>query len=195
MVSTPWQTYPGHAPCPLPIPEGMSYQWARRPSPTAARRARLALVRKAARALAAPTMPGDLVNRGTIAGALIAHGFGLRDASHLRVRCWGSTRRCERPAAAGRSSRAHRADSPIIATRNRATGSGNSTPTQIQDSIGRRSSTTVPATIRRRCLTTGAVRPYLSGRLGTRPIDGAESRRPGSSGELLAFTDDDCYPA
>jgi hypothetical protein len=25
--SVPWQTYPGHMPCPLPIPESLAYQW------------------------------------------------------------------------------------------------------------------------------------------------------------------------
>jgi len=25
--SVPWQTYPGHEPCPLPTPEGLRYQW------------------------------------------------------------------------------------------------------------------------------------------------------------------------
>jgi asparagine synthase (glutamine-hydrolysing) len=28
-LEAPWQAYPGHAPCPLPIPEALSYQWAR----------------------------------------------------------------------------------------------------------------------------------------------------------------------
>lgn len=27
LTSTPWQTYPGHQPCPLPMPSGLRYQW------------------------------------------------------------------------------------------------------------------------------------------------------------------------
>lgn len=27
LTSTPWQTYPGHEPCPLPMPSGLRYQW------------------------------------------------------------------------------------------------------------------------------------------------------------------------
>jgi hypothetical protein len=35
-VEVPWQSYPGHEPCPLPLPEGYSTQWAtRRPRSTA----------------------------------------------------------------------------------------------------------------------------------------------------------------
>jgi hypothetical protein len=29
VLEVPWQAYPGHVPCPLPTPEGMSYQWDR----------------------------------------------------------------------------------------------------------------------------------------------------------------------
>ncbi len=27
VLEVPWQAYPGHVPCPLPVPQGMSYQW------------------------------------------------------------------------------------------------------------------------------------------------------------------------
>jgi len=27
VLDVPWQAYPGHVPCPLPVPEGISYQW------------------------------------------------------------------------------------------------------------------------------------------------------------------------
>lgn len=33
VTSIPWQTYPGHQPCPLPVAEDLAYQWARNVKP------------------------------------------------------------------------------------------------------------------------------------------------------------------
>lgn len=82
MVSTPWQTYPGHVPCPLPLPEGLSYQWGDR-KPRRGWRARGALARQTGLALLGTGAAIDLVDRGTLGLAAAAHGLGLRDTSHL----------------------------------------------------------------------------------------------------------------
>jgi hypothetical protein len=82
MVSTPWQTYPGHVACPLPLPQGLSYQWARKPGKKTWL-ARGSLARKTALALLGSGAAIDLVDRGTLSLAVVAHGLGLRDTSHL----------------------------------------------------------------------------------------------------------------
>lgn len=65
-VSVPWQYYPGHVPCPLPIPEGLHYQW--KPGGAAAFNAprRRQLLRSAREMLRAPGFPEDALRKGTV---------------------------------------------------------------------------------------------------------------------------------
>lgn len=53
VVSEPWQAYPGHLPCPIPIPPGITYQWAKETSPE---------TRKSQRQLAASYVKNSLAN-------------------------------------------------------------------------------------------------------------------------------------
>ena len=81
--STPWQTYPGHIPCPVPGDSQLSYQWADRASSIGfaygARRvdAKRLLVQSFSKSL--PTM----FSRWRLFWAAVLHGVGLRDCRHI----------------------------------------------------------------------------------------------------------------
>jgi hypothetical protein len=78
---TPWQTYAGHIPCPYPLPDGALGQWS--PEQMARRRRRRwrrSLAQGWRSLLAAGTH--SVVRRSTLAAALAAHTFGLRDTEY-----------------------------------------------------------------------------------------------------------------
>jgi hypothetical protein len=81
--SVPWQTYPGHEPCPLPIPASLRSQW---DAPTVAgvenRRAATSL-RVARALLAAPDFPTSILRKGVLRLATLIHRTGLRNYSYL----------------------------------------------------------------------------------------------------------------
>ena len=81
--ATPWQTYPGHIPCPVPGNSQLSYQWAGRGSSIGfadeSRRA------DAARLLAqsfSKSLP-SMFSRWRLFWAAVLHGAGLRDCRHI----------------------------------------------------------------------------------------------------------------
>lgn len=76
--SVPWQAYPGHLPCPLPVPSGR-YQW----SETEDRQARARLLDRLAGALGDPWFPRRFVRRERLVVAQILTRLGLRDYSWL----------------------------------------------------------------------------------------------------------------
>ncbi len=63
--SVPWQTYPAHAPCPLPLPKGVPTQWERKPH-WQWRLRRKALDVRALRYVLSSRFPTSLLNRGGI---------------------------------------------------------------------------------------------------------------------------------
>ncbi len=68
-VSVPWQTYPGHLPCPLPAPPGLGYQWQPwRSNPRRLARRR-ALLENTRQLLAQRPFPTAILNRTAIAAA------------------------------------------------------------------------------------------------------------------------------
>jgi hypothetical protein len=77
-LSTPWQTYPGHVPCPLPVGDGLRTQWA--PSAEAARNRRRWGTRKAL-AILRRRFPSEVFRRLPFLAAALAHAVGLRDAT------------------------------------------------------------------------------------------------------------------
>lgn len=92
VTSVPWQTYPGHEPCPLPAPQGLSYQWGDGARP-AAEKKRGALER-AERLLVAPDFPAELFKKGRLRLATLVHRTGARDyayvfeAAQTYYKCW-----------------------------------------------------------------------------------------------------------
>ncbi len=75
-----WQAYPGHEPCPLPVPQDVDTQWG--PNKRAAERKRL-LLTQAAEMLKAKDFPDEILRRKYLSAAVLAYRAGLRDYSYL----------------------------------------------------------------------------------------------------------------
>lgn len=80
VTSVPWQTYPGHDPCPLPAPEGLSYQWDDADGDAARKRS---TTERARALLGASDFPGELFNRGWLRLATLIHRTGMRDYGYI----------------------------------------------------------------------------------------------------------------
>ncbi len=83
VTAVPWQSYPGHEPCPLPAPEGLAYQWAA--DYQAAERAALRkrLRKQMSELLRAADFPDQLLNKRNLRLAAWIHSTGLRDYEHV----------------------------------------------------------------------------------------------------------------
>ncbi|HYG82730.1 MAG TPA: asparagine synthase-related protein, partial [Pyrinomonadaceae bacterium] len=83
VTSVPWQTYPHHEPCPLPVPQALTYQWDRaHPSARSAARRR-ELLKQGAEVLGAKDFPDRILKRGYLRLASWAHRTGLRDYGYV----------------------------------------------------------------------------------------------------------------
>ena len=84
VYSTPWQAYPDHLPCPIPVPTNLEYQWTHdnRVSPNA-RRLAWRMLRHSLRPLAFPRW---LLLRKVVFTAAILTLCGRGDYSYLLVR-------------------------------------------------------------------------------------------------------------
>jgi len=83
VTSVPWQAYPTHEPCPLPIPEGLSYQWRDDFLPYIRSLRRRQLLQQARKVLASPEFPHRILNRTFLRAAWWAYRLGLRDTGHV----------------------------------------------------------------------------------------------------------------
>jgi asparagine synthase (glutamine-hydrolysing) len=84
LASIPWQAYGDHEPCPLPIAERLTTQWA--PgfySQQLLRSARAELLKRAQDALANPRFPSQILRRPLVRTAWWLTRFGVRDYSYL----------------------------------------------------------------------------------------------------------------
>jgi hypothetical protein len=82
----PWQSYPGHEPCPLPVPQELGYQWSAAASSSsgpgqAARKRRL--LKQAGELLSADDFPGKIFDKGKLRLATLLHRAGVRDLGHV----------------------------------------------------------------------------------------------------------------
>lgn len=83
--STPWQTYPGHQPCPVKGDESLSYQWAGRNRDAGLTRSeRLSAGRYLAKQALGPSLPA-IFSRSRLLLAAALHATGLRDCGHILV--------------------------------------------------------------------------------------------------------------
>lgn len=79
----PWQAYPGHAPCPVPRPAGLSYQWDSGTLGRVSARTRLGDFRKSLQTILSGELPSGIVSRPRLLAASIIHALGLRDYRYL----------------------------------------------------------------------------------------------------------------
>ena len=63
VTSVPWQAYPGHVPCPLPVPDDLRYQWTDYYDLDTARQMRAAFIQQADRLLEARKFPESIIDK------------------------------------------------------------------------------------------------------------------------------------
>jgi len=83
ILSVPWQAYPGHEPCPLPIPSGVRYQWGEEVSRIVQDAEHRELSRQAAAMLGASNFPRPLLRRGYLRLAAWLYRLKLRDVGYV----------------------------------------------------------------------------------------------------------------
>jgi asparagine synthase (glutamine-hydrolysing) len=83
VLSVPWQAYPGHEQCPLPIPTDLAYQWEESLMGKIRDSLRRDLLRQAASVLRAPDFPHALLGRRFLRVAAWIYGLGMRDVSYV----------------------------------------------------------------------------------------------------------------
>jgi asparagine synthase (glutamine-hydrolysing) len=83
VTAVPWQAYPGHEPCPLPVPQGLAYQWAEEYQAQERATQKKRLTREATEILRAPDFPGEILNKRNLRLATWIHRTGWRDYEHI----------------------------------------------------------------------------------------------------------------
>jgi asparagine synthetase B (glutamine-hydrolysing) len=79
VMSVPWQSYPGHEPCSLPIPDELTYQWneAHQAREHGAKRTRM--VQRASHLLGTVDFPGQILDKRRLRLVTWIHATGWRD--------------------------------------------------------------------------------------------------------------------
>jgi hypothetical protein len=79
VTSVPWQAYPGHEPCPLPVPAELAYQWddSYRAEEDASQKQRV--IEQASELLRSVDFPDQILNRRNLRLAKWIHSRGWRD--------------------------------------------------------------------------------------------------------------------
>ena len=83
VTSTPWQTYPDHEPCPLPVPTGLAYQWDDEYQTAQRAAQKQTVLRQAEQFLTATDFPRDLMSKPKLRLATWIHAKGWRDYEHV----------------------------------------------------------------------------------------------------------------
>ncbi|MBX7172016.1 MAG: hypothetical protein K1X72_13720 [Pyrinomonadaceae bacterium] len=83
VTSVSWQVYPGHEPCPLPIPDGLSYQWDDKYQNNEQKSKNGYLIRQGKEMLNSNDFPSDILSRKNIRLAVLIHQTGWRDYSYI----------------------------------------------------------------------------------------------------------------
>ncbi len=83
VTSVPWQAYPGHQPCPVPVAEKLAYQWADKYQ-SAERSSQLRREsREAITMIKSPDFPAEVLSRGNLRLAAVIHRTGFRNYQYL----------------------------------------------------------------------------------------------------------------
>lgn len=83
VLEVPWQAYPNHVPCPLPQPEGLSYQWDRKISPEQFKERQRASLQKARVLLYESNFSKQYLNYGYMRLFILLTKWGKADRSYL----------------------------------------------------------------------------------------------------------------
>lgn len=83
VTKVPWQAYPGHEPCPLPVSEELSYQWDEKYQARERAAQKRALLKQASELLSASDFPADLLSKRNLRLATWAHSTGWRDYEYI----------------------------------------------------------------------------------------------------------------
>jgi len=83
VLSVPWQAYPGHEPCPLPMPSGVAYQWGEEVSRMRRTLERRDLLRQAVQMLRASNFPKPLLRWQYLRFATLLYRLRLRDVGYV----------------------------------------------------------------------------------------------------------------
>ena len=87
-TSVPWQSYPGHAPCPLPIKQKAAYQWDDAHQNEQASALKAKLLEQAEQMLRASDFPKGILKKQYLRIATLIYRFGLRDYSYVIQAAW-----------------------------------------------------------------------------------------------------------
>ena len=77
-----WQTYPGHEPCPIPLPAGAIDQWGVRQKDIVRRERRQQVVAETARVMFSRSFPRSVLDRRYLLAATVAHWLGVGDYAY-----------------------------------------------------------------------------------------------------------------
>lgn len=83
VTSVPWQVYPGHEPCPLPIPPELIYQWDERHQSAERALQKQRVTKQASELLTATDFPNKILNKRNLRLATWIHSRGWRDYEHV----------------------------------------------------------------------------------------------------------------
>jgi hypothetical protein len=84
VTSVPWQTYPDHEPCPLPLPQGLDYQWGEKYlSAERTSQRRQQLIDQASGLLRMSDFPNEILSKRNLRLATWIHATGWRDYEHI----------------------------------------------------------------------------------------------------------------
>ena len=83
IMEVPWQAYPNHAPCPLPQPEGLTYQWDSKSSPKQNKERRFAALSSARDLLDANGFSKKYLSYGNMRLFMLLMQWGKTDRSYL----------------------------------------------------------------------------------------------------------------
>jgi len=83
VTSVPWQVYPGHDPCPLPMPQGLDYQWAEKYQKAERSSQKQQLIGRASALLRTTDFPDEILSKRNLRLATWVHATGWRDYEHI----------------------------------------------------------------------------------------------------------------
>jgi asparagine synthase (glutamine-hydrolysing) len=83
VTAVPWQSYPGHEPCPLPVPAGLNSAWGPVNVAALRRAEKNSLLSKAGEMLGSTQFPEAILNKSYLRLARFVYCFGLRKCDYL----------------------------------------------------------------------------------------------------------------